>query len=169
MMKSSSFESPKPYIFAQYLNSIPALLKYVILAQSNPILYHTKLNGCISFWLAVYFNIEILKSLIILGYSFIPDLMILLFLQEIFDESTYKLDEDFLIGMFSNDGNKTYMAIGMNNLMVEEDYVTYEIKKFASFSMGFNGLCYSIVPNNVMLKPGTNFYFFIESSVQGDY
>ena len=37
--------------------------------------------------------------------------------------------------------------------------------KFASFSMGFNGLCYSIVPNNVMLKPGTNYYFFIESSI----
>ena len=86
-------------------------------------------------------------------------------MQELFDESTYKLDEDFLIGMFKNDGNITYMAIGMNNLMVEEDYVTYEIKKFESFSMGFNGLCYSIVPNNVMLKPGTNFYFFIESSI----
>ena len=56
MMKSSSFESPKPYLFAQYLkNSIQALLRYVIIAQSNPILYHTEENWCIFFWLAVQF------------------------------------------------------------------------------------------------------------------
>ena len=43
MMKSSSFESPKQYIIAIYLkNSIPELLRYVIMAQSNPILYHTE-------------------------------------------------------------------------------------------------------------------------------
>ena len=38
MMHSSSLESPMPYMFAHYLiTSIPALLRYVILAQSNPI------------------------------------------------------------------------------------------------------------------------------------
>ena len=52
MMKSSSFESPKPYLFAHNLkNSISALLRYVIMAQSNSILYHTEANGCIFFWL----------------------------------------------------------------------------------------------------------------------
>ena len=36
MMNSSSFESPKPYLFAHHLkNRIPAFLRYVILAQSN--------------------------------------------------------------------------------------------------------------------------------------
>ena len=35
-MKSSSFESPKPYLFALSLrNSIEAFLKYVILAQTS--------------------------------------------------------------------------------------------------------------------------------------
>ena len=53
-MYSSSNESPKPYPLAQYLkNSIPALLRYVVMAQNNPILYHTEANGCIFFWLAV--------------------------------------------------------------------------------------------------------------------
>ena len=43
MMHSSSFESPKPYLFGYYLkNSITALLRYVILAQSTPILLHTE-------------------------------------------------------------------------------------------------------------------------------
>ena len=50
MMKSFSFESPKAYLLAQYLkNSSQALLRYVIIAQSNPILYHTEANGCIFF------------------------------------------------------------------------------------------------------------------------
>ena len=54
MMKSFSFESPKPHLFAQYLkNSIQALLRCEIKAQSNPILHHTEANGCIFFWLAV--------------------------------------------------------------------------------------------------------------------
>ena len=57
MMKSSSFESPKPYLLGNYLkNSIPALLRYVILAQSHPILLHTEGNGWIFFWLAVHFD-----------------------------------------------------------------------------------------------------------------
>ena len=48
MMHSSSFESPKPYLFGYYLkNSITALLRYVILAQSTPILLHTE--GLVSF------------------------------------------------------------------------------------------------------------------------
>ena len=48
MMHSSSFESPKPYLFGYYLkNSIIALLRYVILAQSTPILLHTE--GFVSF------------------------------------------------------------------------------------------------------------------------
>ena len=48
MMNSSSFESPKPYLFGYYLkNSITALLRYVILAQSTPILLHTE--GLVSF------------------------------------------------------------------------------------------------------------------------
>ena len=44
MIKSSSFESPKPDLFAQYIikNSISSLLRYVIMAQSNPILHHTE-------------------------------------------------------------------------------------------------------------------------------
>ena len=53
-MKSCSFESPKPYI------SLYTILKkqhsstwYVIIAQSNPRLYHREANGCIFFWLAV--------------------------------------------------------------------------------------------------------------------
>ena len=38
MMNSGSFESPKPYPFEINLkNSIAALLKHVILAQTNPI------------------------------------------------------------------------------------------------------------------------------------
>ena len=37
IMNSSSFESPKPYLFALKLNKqIAVLLRYVILAQSNP-------------------------------------------------------------------------------------------------------------------------------------
>ena len=48
MMHSSSFESLKPYLFGYYLkNSITALLRYVILAQSTPILLHTE--GLVSF------------------------------------------------------------------------------------------------------------------------
>ena len=43
MMHSSSFESPKPYLFGNYLkNSTTALLSYVILAQSTPISLHTE-------------------------------------------------------------------------------------------------------------------------------
>ena len=43
MMYISSFESPKPYLFGHYLkNSITALLRYVILAQSTPISLHTE-------------------------------------------------------------------------------------------------------------------------------
>ena len=43
MMHSSSFESLKPYLFGYYLkNSITALLRYVILAQSTPISLHTE-------------------------------------------------------------------------------------------------------------------------------
>ena len=43
MIKICSLESSKPYLFAQYLkNIIQALLRYVIIAQSNPISYHTK-------------------------------------------------------------------------------------------------------------------------------
>ena len=53
-MYSSSFESPKQYLREQYLNnSIPVLLGYAIMAQSDPILYQTAANGCIFFWLAV--------------------------------------------------------------------------------------------------------------------
>jgi len=38
MMNSSSFESPKPYLFGYYLKySITTLLRYVILAPRNPI------------------------------------------------------------------------------------------------------------------------------------
>ena len=38
IMDSSSFDSPKPYPFALYLkNNIAALLRYAILAQTNPI------------------------------------------------------------------------------------------------------------------------------------
>ena len=38
MINSSSFESPKPYLFMHYLIcSVQALLRYLILAQSNPI------------------------------------------------------------------------------------------------------------------------------------
>ena len=49
IMQSSSFESPKPYLFGYYIkNSITALLRYVILlAQSTPILLHTE--GLVSF------------------------------------------------------------------------------------------------------------------------
>ena len=40
-MHSSSFKSPKPYFFGHYLsNSITALLRNVILAQSTPISLH---------------------------------------------------------------------------------------------------------------------------------
>ena len=43
MMHSSSFESPKPYLFGNYLkNSTIALLSYAILAQSTPISLHTE-------------------------------------------------------------------------------------------------------------------------------
>ena len=56
-MHSSSFKSPKSYLFGHYLkNSIPVLWRYVIMAQSNPILLHTEGNGCFFFWLAVTFN-----------------------------------------------------------------------------------------------------------------
>ena len=42
-MNSSSFESPKPYLFGYYLeNSITAILRYVILAQSTPIFLHVE-------------------------------------------------------------------------------------------------------------------------------
>ena len=54
MLKSNSFESLKPYLFTTYLkNSIPTLLRYVILAQRNPILHPKEANGCIFFWLTV--------------------------------------------------------------------------------------------------------------------
>ena len=43
MINSSSFESPKSYLIRYYLkNSITALLRYVILAQSTPISLHTE-------------------------------------------------------------------------------------------------------------------------------
>ena len=43
MMHSNSFESPKPYLFGYCLkNSIIALLRYVICAQSTPISLHTE-------------------------------------------------------------------------------------------------------------------------------
>jgi len=50
MMHSSSFENPKPYVFGHYLkNSITALLRYVILAQSTPISVHTEgFEPCVS-------------------------------------------------------------------------------------------------------------------------
>ena len=90
-------------------------------------------------------------------------------MQEIFDESTYKLDEDIMIGFERNDGYATDMAYGINNIKVEGDYdARYEIKKFASFAMGFRGLCHSIVPKNVMLTPATSNLFYIESSIKGD-
>ena len=54
MLKSNSFESLMPYLFTKYLkNSIPTLLRYVILAQRNPILHPKEANGCIDFWLTV--------------------------------------------------------------------------------------------------------------------
>ena len=50
LWKCILFESPKPYLFAQYLkNSIQALLRYEIIAQSNPTSYHTEANGSIFF------------------------------------------------------------------------------------------------------------------------
>ena len=56
MMHSSSFESPKPYLFGDYLNnSITALLRYVILAQNTPILLHKE--GLVSF---VFLSTEVL-------------------------------------------------------------------------------------------------------------
>ena len=43
IMHSSSFQSPKPYPFGHYLkNSISALLRYVILAQSTSISLYTE-------------------------------------------------------------------------------------------------------------------------------
>ena len=66
---SSSNESPKPYLFAQNLkNSIPALLRYLVLAQRNPILVHTEPNGCISFWLAVLVIKVVLLQNFIFGF-----------------------------------------------------------------------------------------------------
>ena len=41
------------YFYTILKNNIPALLRYVILAQSNHISYHTEASGCIFFWLAV--------------------------------------------------------------------------------------------------------------------
>ena len=74
-----------------------------------------------------------------------------------------------MIGLETNDGYATDMAFGMNDIKVEGDYnAMYEIKKFASFAMGFVGLCHSIVPKNVMLTPATNNLFYIESSIKGD-
>ena len=41
---------PKSYLFRHcFKNSITVLLRYAILAQSTPILLHTKSNGCIFF------------------------------------------------------------------------------------------------------------------------
>ena len=48
VLYNSSFESPKLYLFAQYI--IPALLRYTILPKSNPISYHTEASGCIFFY-----------------------------------------------------------------------------------------------------------------------
>ena len=49
IMNSSSFESLKPYLFLLNLeNSVPALLKYVILALTLVILYYTNVVKYIS-------------------------------------------------------------------------------------------------------------------------
>ena len=69
-MYSSSFESPMQYLFAQCSkNSILALLRYVITAQSNLTLYHTEANGASFFWQALKINLLVgLKPLCANGH-----------------------------------------------------------------------------------------------------
>ena len=79
-MNSSSFERPKSYLFGYYLeNSITAILRYEILAQSTPISLH--IEGFVPFvslstvafdfdsliWLLMSFGVNILAHLFALS------------------------------------------------------------------------------------------------------
>ena len=93
-----------------------------------------------------------------------PDVLINNTLSDIFDESTYHLNEDFTINIYIYE-EYIYekLNIGENQVKFKENLtLTFEVKKIRT---EFHGNCYVILPKNEMLlTPGDKLIFYIKMS-----
>ena len=91
-----------------------------------------------------------------------PDVLINNTLSDIFDESTYHLNEDFTITYEAAEPYEK-LKIGENQVKFKENLtLTFEVKKIRT---EFHGNCYVILPKNEMrLTPGDKLIFYIKMS-----
>ena len=86
-------------------------------------------------------------------------------MSDIFDESSYHLNEDFTITYESAEQYSDWidLKIGDNEVKFKENLtLTFEVKKIRT---EFHGNCYVILPKNEMLlTPGDRFIFYIKMS-----
>ena len=91
-----------------------------------------------------------------------PDVLINNTLSDIFDESTYHLNEDFTITYEAAEPYEK-LKIGENQVKFKENLtLTFEVKKIRT---EFLGNCYVILPKNeTLLKPADTLTFHIKMS-----
>ena len=90
-----------------------------------------------------------------------PDVLINNTMSDIYDESTYHLNEDFTITFEGEEDDD--LKIGENQVQLKANLtLTFEVKKIRT---EFLGNCYVILPKNEMLlTPGDKLTFFIKMS-----
>ena len=91
--------------------------------------------------------------------------------QEILYDSSYKLNEDFVINLLDNEhelgenAKKVPLTIGMNTVFWKKKYRMFNVKEIPTI---FSGLCHVILPNNVNSDKGDRFPFEIIAEAQED-
>ena len=70
--------------------------------------------------------------------------------RNIFDETAFKLNKDFVIGLGINFYQRNLLNIGMNKIETENSIYNFEVKEIPTVT---SGMCYAIVPIGMTMQP----------------
>ena len=71
-------------------------------------------------------------------------------LRNLFDELTFKLNKDFVIGLSPQMSEPILLNIGKNEIKTEDSIDKFEVKEFPTH---ISGMCYTIFPIGVSMQP----------------
>ena len=72
-------------------------------------------------------------------------------IRNVYSDITYKLNEDFVIGLVEGDEKKPKsLMLGMNEIVTGKGITKYDVKEVIT---DINGMCYIIIPNEIFMTP----------------
>ena len=76
-------------------------------------------------------------------------------IRNVYSDITYKLNEDFAIGLVEGDEKRPKLLIvGMNEVVTGKNITKYDVKEFFTH---IHGMCYVIIPKEIFMTPYVDF------------